>query len=124
MTQLSKKIQRKNEALQGLILDLVEASRENDAPIWRTVAETLSSPTRQQPTVNLYELNDYDTDQALLIPGKVLGTGVLQAEGLTVVAHKFSSSAKEAIKDNDGTAQSIREYLKDNETGENVRLLI
>ncbi len=122
MTQLSKRIKRKNQALQSLIFDLIEASRENDAPIWRTTAETLSAPTRQQPTVNLHDLNEMTTDDILLVPGKVLGSGILTQDDITVAAHKYSSSAREAI-DDIGTAMTIRELLDNNRTGENVRII-
>jgi large subunit ribosomal protein L18e len=122
MTQFSKRIQRKNQALQRLIFDLIEAGRENDAPIWRTTAETLSAPTRQQPTVNLHDLNEVEGDDILLIPGKVLGSGILTQEDITVAAHKYSSSAREAIEEQ-GTAMTIRELLDNNRTGENVRII-
>lgn len=122
MTRLSKQIKRKNEALQSLIFDMLEASREHDAPVWRTIAETLSSPTRDQPRVNLYELNGYDDEEILLVPGKVLGTGVLRDEDLTVAAHKFSDSAREAINAS-GQAITLRSLLNDNEDGTNIRII-
>lgn len=123
MTKLSKRIKRKNQALQSLIFDLLEASREQDAPVWRAAAEHLSSPTRQQPTVNLHELSDVEATHVLLIPGKVLGSGVLRHDDVTVAAHKFSSTAEETINQN-GEAKSIRELLVDNETGQDIKLVL
>lgn len=122
MTQLSKRIQRKNQALQSLIFDLIEAGRENNAPIWRTTAEALSAPTRQQPTVNLHDLNEVNTDDTLLIPGKVLGSGILTKDNVTVAAHKYSSSARKAIEEN-GEAMTIRELLDTNTSGENIQII-
>lgn len=101
---------------------MIEAGRENDAPIWRTTAETLSAPTRQQPTVNLHDLNDVDAEDTLLVPGKVLGSGILTVDDITVAAHKYSSSARDAIEEH-GEAMTIRELLDSNTSGENIQII-
>ena len=122
MTQHTNNIQRKNEVLQRLIFDCIEASREHDAPVWRTVANTLSSPTRDHPTVNLSDLNNVTTDEIIVVPGKVLGGGVLTQDDITVAAHKFSSSAKQRINE-DGDAYTLRQLLNDNPEGSNIRII-
>lgn len=122
MTQHTNNVQRKNEALQRLIFDCIEASREHDAPVWRTVANTLSSPTRDHPTVNLNDFNNVPTEEILLVPGKVLGGGTLVNDDINVAAHKFSSSAKQRIEQN-GEAYTLRQLLDNNPDGDNIRII-
>jgi large subunit ribosomal protein L18e len=114
MTRLRQKIYRKNKATQGLLLDLLAKTRETGQPVWKTLAEHLAAPTRQQRRVNLDELNGYTDEHILVVPGKVLGSGRLKAEGLTVAAHKFSDSAQQAINET-GQALSIEELLENAE---------
>jgi len=66
-------IKKTNPALITLIADLKKTAYENDAPIWKDIAERLEKPLRNRPEVNLNRISMYIHDkETALIPGKVL----------------------------------------------------
>ena len=57
-----KQINRKsNSTLVKTIADLKEASRKNEAPLWRSIAARLEGPARNWPSVNVSKL-EYNID--------------------------------------------------------------
>jgi large subunit ribosomal protein L18e len=74
-----KQITRKsNSVLVKTIDDLKKASRENDAPLWRSIALKLEGSSRNWHNVNVSKL-EYNVDKngKAIIPGKLMGTGIL-----------------------------------------------
>lgn len=112
-----------NPIVASLIQELRIASRENEAPIWRSISKTLKKPRRQRSEVNISKINRYsDKDDSVIVPGKVLGTGELQ-HPVTVAAVGFSSRAREKIEAAKGRALTIRELVDENPTGSGVIIL-
>jgi len=108
--------------LRKLIDDLRRVSYQNNAPIWKRVAEDLAKPSRQRRIVNVYKIEKYAKDnETIVVPGKVLGVGELRKK-VVVAAFDFSSSALEKIN-KVGKAIGIRELLEKNPKGSNVRII-
>ncbi|ESS10690.1 MAG: LSU ribosomal protein L18AE [uncultured archaeon A07HR60] len=111
-----------NPRLQSLIAELKSVSRESDAAVWQDIADRLEKPRRTHAEVNLGRIERYaQEDETVVIPGKVLGSGVLTKD-VTVAAVDFSSTAETKI-DQAGEAVSIDRLLADNPSGSGVRIL-
>ena len=110
---------KSNQILQGLIDELMK----NKKPFWRKVAYELSRPRRKKVEVNLSKINVYGAENAtVLIPGKVLGAGMLSKK-MTVAAFAFSESAKKLIGAAGGKAVTIESLHKTNPDGKDVLIL-
>ena len=72
-----KQINRKsNSDLVKTVTELKKAARENDAPLWKSIALKLESPSRNWPSVNISKLEfNVDKNSKVLVPGKLLGAG-------------------------------------------------
>ena len=94
-----KQISRKsNSELVKTIDELKRASRENDAPIWKSIAKKLEGPNRNWPVVNVSKI-EYNASKngKVVIPGKLMGSGTLSKK-VTVSAYSFTKSAVEKIE--------------------------
>ena len=119
-----KKLKAVNPELISLIRDLKKHSRENGAGLWLAISESLTSSKRSRVAVNLSRLNRYTKEgETVVVPGKVLGSGKAD-HPLTVAAFAFSNIAKSKIKEAKGNYLSIRDLMKKNPTGKNVRLMV
>jgi len=112
-----------NIVLRKLITRLKKEANANNAPIWDYVAELLSRPARRRPVVNLSRIERYASDgETILVPGKVLGAGILRKK-VTVAAAAFSEKALEKIISAGGRALTIEELLQENPKGSGVRVM-
>ena len=118
-----KKIKSTNPQLIELIRLLKKKARENDAPIWKAIAERLSKPRQRRSEVNISRLNRYtkENDQ-VVVPGKVLGAGSIN-HPVTVAAFAFSEQAREKILKAKGKCISIPDLIKINPKGTNVKII-
>ena len=111
-----------NPRVERLIAELKSVSRESGAGVWSDVASRLEKPRRTHAEVNLGRIERYARDdETVVVPGKVLGSGVLRAD-VTVAAVDFSSTAREKI-DRVGDAVDLERLLDDNPEGSNVRVI-
>ena len=111
-----------NARLQRLIADLKTVSSESDAPVWAAVADRLEKPRRTHAEVNLGRIERYaQEDETVIVPGKVLGSGVLQ-KNVTVAAVDFSSTARKKIEQV-GDAVTLEQLTEQNPEGSNVRVI-
>jgi len=112
-----------NPRLASLIVLLKNTSRENEAKIWREIASRLETSGRNYAEVNLSKINRYaNNGETILVPGKVLGSGVLE-QSVKVAALNFSASATSKIRDAKGQCMTIEQLLADNPKGSGVRIL-
>ena len=112
-----------NPRLLTLITRLKETSRKNEVGIWRDIADRLEAPSRNYAEVNISKINRYASGgETILVPGKVLGTGVLE-QPVVVAALNFSGSAQSKIQGAKGACMTIEELLVKNPTGSRVRIL-
>ena len=111
-----------NPRLASLIAELKSVSRDSGSPVWADIADRLEKPRRTHAEVNLGRIERYAAeDETVVVPGKVLGSGVLQ-KNVTVAAVDFSSTARTKIGQV-GDAVTLEEALDDNPEGSNVRVI-
>ncbi len=116
-------IEKTNPALITLIQGLKKTAYENEAPIWKDIAERLEKPLRNWPEVNLNRIDLYIHEkETALIPGKVLSTGKLTKK-VSIAAWSFSEKAYEKIKKAGGKTLTIEELVKHNPKGKDIRIL-
>jgi large subunit ribosomal protein L18e len=97
--------------------------RENNASIWREIAQHLGSPRRRRTTVNLSRLNRYtEKNEVVAVPGKVLGTGEIN-HPVTIGAFAFSEKAEEKVVAARGKCLSFSELMKKNPSGSNIKII-
>ncbi|GBC75752.1 50S ribosomal protein L15 [archaeon HR06] len=90
-----------------LIKFLKKKSKENDAPIWMSVAKFLERPR----IVNVGKISRLTKDGDLVIvPGKVLGGGSIN-HNVIVGAYNFSEKARRKINEAGGKALSLEEFI-------------
>ena len=120
---MSHKNIKTNPALNSLIHELKKQSNEKDATIWKDIANRLEKPSKNWAEVNLNRISKYINDkETALIPGKVLSTGDLTKK-VTIAAWSFSEKAAEKIKNAGGKTITIKEIMKSNPDGKNIRIL-
>jgi len=118
-----RQVKSQNPELLKLIRSLRKKARENDAPIWRDVANRLSASKRRRLAVNLSRLSRHTKEkETVVVPGKVLGAGRLE-HPLTVAAFGFSDEARSKIVQVRGKCLPISELLENNPRGSNVKIM-
>jgi len=111
-----------NPRLDSLIAELKAVARDSDAGVWQDVADRLEKPRRTHAEVNLGRIERYaEEDETVVVPGKVLGSGVLE-KNVTVAAVDFSSTARTKIEQV-GDAVALERVASDNPQGSNVRVI-
>jgi large subunit ribosomal protein L18e len=120
MAKITKKT---NPILIALIQDLKKKSFENDAPIWKDIATRLERSSKNWPEVTLNRIDKYVNDnETALIPGKVLSSGNLTKK-VSIAAWSFSEKSMEKIKKAGGKTMSIKDLVKNNPKGKDIRIL-
>ncbi|MGM0591559.1 MAG: 50S ribosomal protein L18e [Halobacteriota archaeon] len=111
-----------NPRLTSLIAELKSVSRDSGANVWQDVADRLEKPRRTHAEVNLGRIERYaEEDETVVVPGKVLGSGVLQ-KNVTVAAVDFSATARKKIEQV-GTAAALEQIAEQDPEGSNVRVI-
>ena len=108
-----KQISRKsNSELVKTIDELKKASRENNAPIWKSIARKLEGSSRNWPVVNISKI-EYNASKngKVVIPGKIMGSGTLSKK-VTVSAYSFTKSAIEKIENAGGKCMVYNDFIK------------
>jgi len=106
-----------------VLLSLIESLMRSEKPIWRKVAYELSRPRRQKVEVNLSKIEQLASeDSMILVPGKVLGSGMVSRK-ITIAAFSFSESAKKLIDSSGGKMMSIESLQKANPEGKGVMIV-
>ena len=119
-----KRINRKsNSTLVKTIVELKEASRKNEAPLWRRIANRLEGSSRNWPSVNVSKL-EYNVNKngKAIVPGKLMGTGIVTKK-MTVAAYSFTDSAKEKIQSAGGKCLTYNEMIKATPKGTDVMVI-
>ncbi|MFC1486064.1 50S ribosomal protein L18e [Thermoproteota archaeon] len=118
-----KRIKATNPELISLIRDLKKKSHESETELWRNIGKHLANSKRSRVAVNVSRLNRYTKEgETVVVPGKVLGSGKAD-HPLIVAAFAFSDVAKSKIQNAKGNCLSIRDLMKKNPTGKNVKLM-
>jgi large subunit ribosomal protein L18e len=118
-----KKANPTNPNLISTIRFLKKSGKENDAKIWRSIAEALARTRRKRIAVNLSRVNRYTKEgETVAIPGKVLAAGEID-HPVIVSAFAFSKKAITKIEKAKGKCLSYAELLKKNPKGTHVRII-
>jgi len=118
-----KKAKTTNPELVELVRFLRKQGTENNAEIWRDIAERLAKPRRNRLAVNVSRLNRYtQKNETVVVPGKVLSAGEI-SHPITVTAFAFSEKAKEKINAAHGKCLSFSDLAKKNPKGSNVKIV-
>jgi len=112
-----------NEHVKELINELKKESSTHKNKIWKRIAQELEKPTRKRRVINIARINRTTKEnETILVPGKVLGSGILN-HSLTIAAYAFSQSAKKQIQQAKGKTVTIQELLKNNPKGKDIRII-
>jgi large subunit ribosomal protein L18e len=112
-----------NQIVTHLAKELKNASKKNDAPIWLKLAKTALKSNSTQKTINLKKINENsDEGNAIIIPGKVLGTGILSHK-IILASFSISNSAAKKIKDSGGEIIKFSEMIEKFPTGTGVKII-
>jgi large subunit ribosomal protein L18e len=118
-----KQARTTNPELIKLIRFLREQGKENQANVWRDIAERLARSNKQRIAVNLSRLNRYtQKNEMVVVPGKVLGSGEI-GHPIRVAAFAFSETAKEKIAAARGKHMTFPDLIKKNPKGSNVKII-
>jgi large subunit ribosomal protein L18e len=118
-----RKVRTTNPELLQTVRFLRKQSKENEARIWKRIAELLAKPRRKRVAVNISRLNRYtEKNEIVVVPGKVLGAGEID-HPITVAAFAFSQKAREKIRKARGKCLSIIELVKKNPKGSKVKII-
>jgi large subunit ribosomal protein L18e len=102
---------------------LERAGKKQKARIWSDASALLSNPSSTRVEVNLGRISRLADDEApVFVPGKVLGTGVMEKK-VVVGAFSYSASAKAKIEATGGSALTLEEFLKKYPKGSGVKLV-
>ncbi len=112
-----------NPNLVSLIKELKDQAREEEASIWRDVAERLEKPSKQWAEINLSKIERHaEEGETIVVPGKVLGAGILKKE-VTVGAFRASKSAEKSIAEAGGEFFKLRELAEQKPKGSNIKIM-
>lgn len=115
--------QKTNLKITELITSLREKSHREKAAIWKDIAGKLEKSTRKQAEVNLSQINRHTKpDDLVLVPGKVLSSGVLDHK-VQIAALNFSKKAAEKIDNAGGECLEINQLMEKNPTGTGVKII-
>jgi len=113
-----------NPVMKRLIEDVRNQGYKEKIPFLIEIAKKLEKSKRMRPEVNLSQLNRVcKENETVIVPGKILSSGILK-KPLTVAAASFSMKAVEKINEAGGKTLSIRELIKNNPKGKNIRIVI
>lgn len=112
-----------NPILDSTRLMLKRASKSSGARIWLDASKYLAKPVSRKPSVNVGKISRLtEEDDVVLVPGKVLGGGVV-SHRIVVGAYSFTKSAAKKIIAAGGESLSIPEFLKRYPSGADVMLI-
>jgi len=112
-----------NPLLRSAVVMLERASKAKKAPIWNEASKMLGAPTGLRVEVNIGRISRIAAkDSALFVPGKVLGSGLLDKK-VVVGAFSFSAAAKKKIESTGGSAMTVEQFLKKYPDGSGVKLV-
>ena len=109
--------------LVQLIKELKSASRKNEAPIWSKIAKNVLKSNSNKKTINLKKIDKLTDDgNAVVISGKILGTGNLSHKVL-VSSFSISNSAAKKIKESGGEILQFSYMIDRFPTGKGVKII-
>jgi ribosomal protein L18E len=117
-TKLKARTKRKTDSI---LVDTITEARKNRE--WNEVAKLLSSSTKRQSSVNLFDIDrQTSAGDTVVIVGKVLSGGELSKK-VRICALSISEKANKKLKDNKSEFATIFEEINKNKKAEGIKLL-
>ena len=112
-----------NPELVETIRFLKVKARENKSRLWEVAAEQLSRPHKSRAVLDLNHISRASAPKsAVLVPGKVLGSGSLK-HPVVIGAFEFSESAKSKIERAGGQCVGIKDFVSKYPKGSKVQIM-
>jgi large subunit ribosomal protein L18e len=112
-----------NPTLRRTVVSLERAGKKQGSPIWAAASALLARPASTKVEVNVGRISRIaGTGGRVLVPGKVLGSGML-AKKVVVGAFSFSASARAKIEAKGGSALSMEQFMKKYPDGSGVTIV-
>lgn len=112
-----------NTLIDNTIWTLRQAFKTSKAPIWRALEEEFVGPRANRREINVRRLAEVTkSDEIIIVPGKVLGTGALDHK-LTLCAFSISESAAGKVLTAGGKIITFEEMIKEYPDGKGVRII-
>ena len=112
-----------NPNVQSIRKHLRRSANKWHASIWKDIDNFLQKPRRTSVEVNLSKINRLTKqDDVVIVPGKVLSSGKL-LHHITIAALNFSQYAKEKILASGGKCLTLKEMIKQNPKGSNIKVI-
>jgi len=112
-----------NQVLFDTIRDLKKLSAKTGVNVFKAVATKLAGSASQRSEVNLSLIEKHVKDgESIIVPGKVLSTGVLTKKNLIIVGFRASTSAIKKIEASGSKFIEIREYIS-NKPDTKIRII-
>jgi len=112
-----------NTLVDNTIWTLRHAFKKNRSPIWHVLEAELAGPRAGRREINVRRLAEITrSDEVIVIPGKLLGTGQL-GHKLTVCAFSISESAAKKVLTAGGKIMTFEELIKNYPEGKGVRVI-
>ena len=109
--------------LVQLVKELKSASKKNEAPIWSKIAKNALKSNSNKKTINLKKIDRLTDDgNAVVISGKILGTGKLSHKVL-VSSFSISNSAAKKIKESGGEILKFSDMIQRFPSGKGVKII-
>ncbi len=116
-------MKKSNPLLRETIVLLERQGRKKNVPVWRQASKSLAAGSSKGVEVNVGHISKYyATGDAVLVPGKVLGSGTVNKK-LVVGAYSFSSAARKKIAEAGGLAVGISDLVKRYPDGSGVKIV-
>ena len=93
-------------------------------PVWRDVSKRLMAPQKNRVETNLGVIDRVAKEgDVIVIPGKVLGIGVV-SKPITIACYAISKSAVKKLEASNIKRLTIEELVEQNPEGKGVRIII
>ena len=117
-TKIGNRIHRK---MDPMIVNTILAAKKHKE--WMHIAQVISSSRRRYSAINLKRLDTLSNDgDIIIIPGTVLGSGVIQKK-ITVCALHFSDSARKKILSVKGETRAIIDEIGKNPRAQGIKII-
>ena len=112
-----------NQLVLLMAKELKRASKKNEAPIWARLADLALKPSSARRVVNLTKIDKITkNNDALFVPGKVLGTGNITHK-ITLCSFSISRVAAKKIVQAGGSILKFPGMIEKFPTGKGVTII-
>jgi large subunit ribosomal protein L18e len=112
-----------NPNLRSTVVLLERAGKQWKAPIWAQASQILGGHSSARVEVNIGRISRLvEEKQVVLVPGKVLGYGIIDKK-ITIGAYSFSSSARNKIASIGGKVLTVEDLVKEFPDGRGIKLV-